>query len=295
MIDLRYLALTLIAIFLALAVGLMTGSALGTPDRRDRVYEGLREQFELLRTQNQEVRQENDTVRRRIQSRDQALADLLPVIVRGRLASAGVGVIIAGDLDERPFWGALESALRESGAILGPVARVPDTLRELDSDSRTRFARQWGTPTTPSGGASMEVAGWITRAMARGNSQETVRDLGRVTGIDIRGEWSRPARRLLILTEARTPERLQAAANGVTPEARVIAVAQEERLRVVAAEPEEIVTSAVEPLRRQGVTTVDNIDTPGGQIAAILALAGADGQFGGKPGAGRALPPVTGP
>jgi hypothetical protein len=38
--------------------------------------------------------------------------------------------------------------------------------------------------------------------------------------------------------------------------------------------------------------TVDNIDTPAGIMAAILALDGRDGQFGVKPGAAQALPPL---
>jgi hypothetical protein len=131
--------------------------------------------------------------------------------------------------------------------------------------------------------------------MARGNAGESVRDLARVTAIEMRGEWRQPARRLLVLAEVRTEERQRAAQAGETPEAQVVAVAREEGLRVVGAEPEEMTISALEPLRRQGVTTVDNIDTPSGQLAVVLALAGADGQFGGKPGASRALPPVVGP
>jgi hypothetical protein len=38
MIDLRYMGLTLIAVFLALAVGMMTGSALGSPERQAAMF-----------------------------------------------------------------------------------------------------------------------------------------------------------------------------------------------------------------------------------------------------------------
>src|SRR3712207_635107 len=104
MVDLRYLALTIMGIFLALAVGLMTGSALGNPDRQVAAYEGLRNQFELLRAENQRVQDENDAVRRRVSAQEQALRGLLPQAVRGRLAGSSVGVILCGRWDERGFW-----------------------------------------------------------------------------------------------------------------------------------------------------------------------------------------------
>src|SRR5687767_1237367 len=115
MIDLRYMGLTLIAVFLALTIGLMTGSALGSPDKRDMVYEGLRGEFELLRGEIKRVQEENDAARRREDAAKQALRELLPLAVRNRLPGSVVGVVVCGGIDERPFWRALEDALEEAG------------------------------------------------------------------------------------------------------------------------------------------------------------------------------------
>ena len=43
-------------------------------------------------------------------------------------------------------------------------------------------------------------------------------------------------------------------------------------------------------LRGRDIPTVDNVDTPAGQISAVLALAGADGRFGSRPGDTGAIP-----
>jgi hypothetical protein len=89
------------------------------------------------------------------------------------------------------------------------------------------------------------------------------------------------------------PVRETLISSGEVPEKWVVdSAAGDSAIRLVVAEPEETTVSAVEPLKSRGVPTVDNIDTAAGQISAILALAGADGNFGSKPGATRPVPPL---
>lgn len=293
MIDIRYLGITLIAVFLALAVGMMTGSALGGPDKRDAAYEGLRGQFELLRAENQRVQDENDAVRRRLNAREQALRELQPLAIRGRLPGSTIAVIICGPANERGYWGELESAIRTAGAEIGPVVRIPDALREIPEDVRPRFELIWGDhpPDTPH--EQYEPAGWVVRALARGGTAERLADLAATTGMELRGTNRGPIRRLLVLVSVPDQGRAAQVAAGEVPEVRVLEAARAIGLRTVVAEPEETVTSAVDALRRRAnVPTVDNIDTAAGRIAAVLALAGEDGEFGSKPGSSRPLPPV---
>ncbi len=295
MIDLRYLGLTLIGIFLALAIGLMTGSALGSPDRRDAAYEGLRNQFELLRTENQRVQTENDAVRRRLTGQDQAIRELLPLAVRSRLPGSVVGVIICGALDERRFWGELETAVKLAGAEIGPVARVPDQLRSLSPEARLRYATVWDSGEGADEPHLHEAAGWLVKALSRGDSAQRLEELCRETGISLRGDYRRPLRRLLVLTGVPSEERATAVVAGEVPDVRVLDAARQVGLRVVVAEPEETFPSTVEQAGRRGFATVDNVDTASGQLSVILALAGADGRFGTKVGASRPIPSLERP
>lgn len=291
MIDIRYLGLTLIAVFLSLAVGMMIGSALGGPDKRDAAYEGLRNQFELLRTENQRVQVENDAVRRRMNAREQALRELQPLAVRGRLATSTIGVVICGPAAERAYWAELEGAIRAAGAQFGPVVRIPDALRDLSAEDRSLFRSTWQSSEVEPAELGFEPARWVVRALARGGSWERLQQMSSVTGIEVRGEYRSPIRRLLVLVSVPDAERAALIASGEVPEIPVLETARTEGLRVVVAEPEETVASAVDSLRqRLNVPTVDNIDTAAGRISAVLALAGKDGQFGSKPGASRPLP-----
>jgi hypothetical protein len=296
MIDIRYLGITLIAVFLALAVGMMTGSALGGPDKRDAAYEGLRGQFDLLRTENQRVQDENDGVRRRLNAREQALRELQPLAIRNRLPGSTIGVIICGPSTERAYWSELEAAVRMAGAEIGPVVRIPDALREMDPGERSRFNLLWGASSSTVDDAQYEPAGWVTRAMVRGYAKQRLQELAAASGMELRGSVSSPVRRLLVLVSVPDAVRAGQVAAGDVPEFRVVEAARGEGVRVVVAEPEDTVTSSVDVVRqRSGAPTVDNIDTAAGRVSAILALAGADGQFGSKPGASRPVPALEFP
>jgi hypothetical protein len=290
MIDLRYLALTVISVFLALAVGLMMGSALGTPDNRDQVYTQLRSQFQLLREDNQRVLEENRQGERRRAARDQALRDLMPDVIRGRLQGKNIAVVICAPVDEGPFWSDLESALKAAGADIGPILNVPEEITPLTEESKSKLAPYVGQLSEEEGKFAAAIA--LVRALARGTSEDTVRDLAAPTGIRLRGTYRGPIRRFLVLTGETSDPEGQLPDVSKRVEAAVADAARQEGARVVAGEPEAAKRQMVQRLGGRVAATVDNIDAPAGVIAAILALDGHDGQFGVKPGAARALPPL---
>ena len=289
MIDLRYLALTVISVFLALAVGLMMGSALGTPDRRDQVYTQLRTQFQLLREDNQKVQEENRQAERRLASRDQALRDLMPDVIRGRLQGKNIAVIVCGPLDEGPFWSNLETALKEAGADIGPILHVPEQATPLSDEATSRLSPYLGDS---SSGYRFAAAVGLVRALARGISEDAVKELSVSTAIPLQGSHRGPIRRFLLLTGESSDPEGKAPNLAERAETAISTAAREEGARVVAAEPEASTRQMLARLNGEVPATVDNIDSPAGIIAAVLALQGRDGQFGVKPGAARALPPL---
>jgi hypothetical protein len=290
MIDLRYLALTVISVFLALAVGLMMGSALGTPDNRDQVYTQLRSQFQLLREDNQRVQEENRRGERLRAARDQALRDLMPDVIRGRLQGRNVAVVICGPVDEGPFWSDLEGALKEAGADLGPILHVPEQPIVPTEEAKSKLAPYVGPLTEDEGRFAAAVG--LVRALARGLPEETVRELAAPTGIRMRGTYRGPIRRFLMLTGESSDPEGQLPDLSKRAETAVAEAARQEGARVIAGEPEAAKRQIAARLGGQVAATVDNVDTPAGIIAAVLALEKRDGQFGVKPGAARALPPL---
>ncbi len=290
MTDLRVLAMSLMGWFLALAIGLLLGSSLGTPDRRDRAYEGLRREFELLRTENQRVQEESAANRRQADAGDQALQDLMPELLADRLDGMQIGLVVCGSDSESLLDGGLAAVLRSAGAEVGPVLRIPDRLRSIPAADRVRFGAYFGSGNVPDEPIPYEGALWAMRGMAAGLPLKRVKELADAVGLGLQGYSGRPLRRVILLTGG-DEDRAQAVRLAETPEIRLVDLARDAGIRLVAAEREES-RPVVQALHRRGIPCVDNIDRAAGRISVVLALAGADGSFGSKPGAGRAIPAI---
>lgn len=288
--DLRYLAIALIGFFLALATGLLLGSALNSPGGRDRLYDKLRTDFDGLRADIQREDDENKLLRLRGNSRDQAVRTMLPLAVRNRLPGAVVGIVICGNLDEHPFRGALEDALRQAGAEVGTVVQVPDHLRVPVGATRRLLEQTWGGDAQASDPDPLDAAAWVVRAIHRGATTDQWNALETATGIDEISSNGAPARLLLVLSSVPDDARADLLNTGSLPEFKLVEAAKADQMRVVCAEPEDTRVSLMDALARQNIPTVDNVDTASGQVAVVLTLAGADGRFGSKPGAASAIP-----
>lgn len=294
MVDIRYLGLTVMSVFLALAVGIMIGSALGGPDRRDMAYRGLQDQFELLRDENQKVRNLNDRLERREQRLDEAIQELTPRLMRGRLAGSTVGVLLCGTVDEKLFWNRLDNSLSLAGATLGPVVRVPDRLPAVGTSDRRRLGRLCTGEDPPLEREDHEAAGWLVHLLARRHDRAELDDLCRSTGMAVRGSSDLVVRRLLVLTAA-DEERLPAVASGGIPELKIWDACRKLAVRAVIGEPNSGDGLLCRTLAQRGATVIDDVDRATGQLSLVLALAGVEGRFGSSTGASRPIPPVDSP
>jgi len=291
--DLRYHVVSFIAIFLALAAGVMLGGTQFNAQKYESMLHRIEEQQAQLRQENDDTRRESDRLRAALAHRDAALRELVPRLVAGRVA-AGTRVAVAwcGEWESRAFWGDLESLLRAAGATIAVRLTVPDHLRELPPDLRQRAIAYFGGTMTP---GSRETLRWFVRGLLSGGYGQLLREVAAAAGIEVEGDLSSGATCLLLLSSVRTPERQQRAAAGELPEVYLADAALEFQGRVVAAEPEEQEESFVRVLGRRGVPTVDNVETPLGQLSVALAIGGQSGQFGAKVGATAPFPPLPHP
>jgi hypothetical protein len=93
-------------------------------------------------------------------------------------------------------------------------------------------------------------------------------------------------------SDASDPAALQ---DETSPESQVADALLSRGVRLVAAEPEDVAVSTVPFFSNRGVPSVDNIDTPIGQIACAMALVAGSGSYGTRSTADRLLPDLTSP
>lgn len=274
----RYHAASLVAVFIALAIGILIGIGLG-----DDVVNGASEELE------QSLRADLDDAEAKIEDLN-ATADqqrafnqrVYPAVVDGRLTGSRVLLLGIGDLP-RETATQVEDALEPTGGELGAVAvlSLPVDAEGLADAAPKAFAgaRRGGEQLNRLGrelGRQMAGGGPVIDAAS---DQLFSRINGDLDGVD----------RVVIVRappglEGRDQQDADALESGILDG---LAARAEE---VVGVEQSTTDPTTLGPLQDAGISTVDDIDQVAGEVSMVFALLGAEGSFGVKESADSLLP-----
>jgi Copper transport outer membrane protein, MctB len=281
----RYHAMSLIAVFLALAIGILIGAEFGgdalTDTRRD---------LERSLTGNlQDARDRADELGGELARADEFSDRVYPVLVRNQLEGRRIGLVALGGLPSDTS-AAIEEALGPTGARLVGVGvvREPVDLGGLAGDlSRTRFADIRRNPDTLAAFGT-----GVGRQLVRGGTL-----LERVRGqFFSRASGNFGALDGVIVVRAQPEDMgpLQRSAAGRLESAVMGGIAGT-KTAAVGVEGSSDEQSSVSFFQGNDLSSVDDVDLAAGQVAMVFALLGAEGSFGVKGSADRLLPDLLAP
>jgi len=281
----RYHATSLIAVFLALAIGILIGAEFGGD-----TLTNTRKDLEHSLTGNlQDARERADELSGELGRANEFSSRVYPALVRDRLRGRRIGLIAFGDLPG-DVYGAIEAALAPAGGHLVGVGvvREPIDTNGLAGDLvKTRFARFARDPDTQTalgvglgrqlvrGGTLLEPVRGHLFSRASGNfgaldAMIVVRDQPQDMG---------PNQRAVV-------GRLESGlAQGITGT----------HTPAVGVEGSDAEPSSVSFFASNDLSSVDDIDLVAGRLATVFALLGAEGSFGIKGSADRLLPDLLTP
>jgi hypothetical protein len=281
----RYHATSLVAVFLALAIGILIGAEFGgdalTNTRKDLEHS--------LIGNLQDARSRADELNGQLARSDEFASRVYPALVRNRLAGRRIGVVALGDLPGGTS-SAIEDALGPTGARLVGigVVREPVDLRGLSDDlAKTRFADIRTNPETLAAfgtGAGRQLVRGGT-LLDRVRSQLFSRASGNFGGLDGVIVVRQSPEEMGPLQRSTAAQLESALMSGITG-TRTPAVGVE----TSTAEP-----SSVSFFGGNDLSSVDDVETAAGQVATVFALLGAEGSFGVKGSADRLLPDLLPP
>jgi hypothetical protein len=284
MLSFRYHALSLVAVFLALAIGLLLGVAVGD---RGLVSSGERAVRESLRKDVREAQQERDDAREQLEERHSFEEAAYPAIVAGRLQGMKIALIELGGSSDK-MWDLTRDALQGSGARLSSVSviREPLDLERLARSAKgTRYERLTEDPSLvhPFGtriGIQFTQGGDLLRAV-KGDLLE--QGSGTLDGADA----------VVIVRDERRFDDPDDAKNVEEFEDGLIRGLRVDNVPVVGVETTDTDPSQIGWFKDQEMSSVDDLDDPLGRAALVFTLAGERGHFGVKSTAdGGRLPPV---
>ena len=281
----RYHATSLIAVFLALAIGILIGAEFGGS-----ALNNTRRDLERSLVGNlQDARARADQLGGQLGRADEFAERVYPVLVRNRLAGMRVAILALGGLPGNVS-SAIETALGPTGARLVGVGvvREPIDLRSLAAGlAKTRFAGLVHNPATQTG-----LGIGIGRQLVRGGSLvELVRsplfsqasgNFGRLGGVIVVRDQPGNMGAVQRATAARVEAALMRGVMGT-------------RTPTVGVETSTVEPSSVPFYKSNALSSVDDVDMVAGRLALVFALLGAEGSFGVKGSADHLLPDLLAP
>jgi hypothetical protein len=281
----RYHATSLIAVFLALAIGILIGAEFA-----GETLTNTRRNLEHSLTGNlQDARARADQLTGELGRSNEFAERVYPALVGERLAGERIGVLALGGLPSDVF-SHLEDTLAPTGArIVGVgVVREPPDLRALAGDlSKTRFADIAANPETVTAfgtglGRQLALGGTLLERVRGHLFSRASGNFGRLGGVIVvrdQPEGMDPVQRS-------TVGRLESALVGGMAATRVPVVGVE----TSTAEP-----SSISFFQGADIPSVDDVDLVAGHVATVFALLGTEGSFGVKGSADRLLPDLLAP
>ncbi len=273
MLDFRYHAISLAAVFLALVIGILAGvgiSGRGFVDDAER--DSFNRRIAGLDGRVDAADERADDLARRQEAAQIFVESAYPVLADQRLEGKAVTVLVVGSVDNTLEW--VRRALERSGGDLVRMraVNVPVASEELDSRLRSRAA--FG------GYVGEDELGNLGRDLGRELADGGETPLWDLLTPDLVGEREggsdTPAGALVVIREAEpqqgdTARFLAGLYSGLAGSGDP----------VVGVELSRVQQSAIPAFQRNGLSTVDGIDTPLGGLALILLLGGAEpGDYG---------------
>ena len=311
MIDFRYHLISLIAVFLALGLGILMGSVVLSEKYVERLEKRVTDFEEEVDARRQEVSDLND----RIDAFQEFAVESQPRLVEGALAGEEVVAFETDATDEDLLEGLTETVEQAGGTLVSTIT-LTDRFALGDQAERDRLALLLGS--TASDGPELRAeagtllgervaavsASRVDASFGDGAGQRlnllmrSLEDEGFV-GVSSSAETPVPAGASFIVAGGSTGETF----DGAVELASALALGLSNRERaVMVVEPSTSTWRLVESVRDDGslnaaVSTADHAETVPGRVAVVLglemAIEGLLGHYGVADGASGVIPPPT--
>jgi hypothetical protein len=272
--DFRYHALSLVAVFLALGIGIVLGASLGDSV----ISQANKDVRSSLRGDVVNAREDARTAKAAVANRDDFIKAAWPRLAAGKLRGRRVAIVSNGPLPQ-DLESSIRSSVKDAGGEIDSVSRFdaqPDVVA-IGNKLGSRFALL-GT----NGDQLRPLTHRLGRALVFG--RRPALKLESAFPDDFSGDYRGADAVVFYRADATRDDQAERF------EAALVEGLRASRIPVVGTERSDEERSQISFYVHSGLSTVDDADQPAGRVALALALAGADGNFGFKSTADAPLP-----
>lgn len=291
MIDIRYHIASIVAVFLALGLGILIGSTIVGDDllvdQQKKVIDRLEQQFEDLRTRETELTADIEYKTNIINKYENYSQAVQPLLIKGHLKDYKVALVVCGDSDVPA---GLQNTLSVAGAqvvsktvVLGNMkldnAKQAATLKEfykMDAKTETDALRRY-------------IAASVGAVITGQAQPDLITYLQSHELIRFTGDTSLPVNGVIVLGGSNN----LGAYYADSFDRGLISYLAAEGIKTFGVETSRVTYSSMENYQKENITTVDDVDLSPGQVSLVLAMEGESGNYGMKPTAQKFMPSLT--
>lgn len=285
LVDLKYHLTSLIAVFLALAVGIMVGSSFIAGSSMERqITKGLEKEFGKLRAENMKQQSSIQSMQTILERHNKFEATVVPMLVEKRLVPYRIAIIQTGDYNGAAQ--KVKSTIEAAGGHVISMTSLSDIYNENTvEDLSSIVASITGNSEDPR--PADRILQMIANCIVSGANPKTMEILASKGIVNIDGDYTEKTLRIVFVGGSKKAD--DSRADDIDLEL-IDKLKNAGADSIVGTEPLNVVTSYMSAYQSQGITTVDNVDEPMGQAALVFAIDGDTGNFGVKKSADKASP-----
>lgn len=284
MIDMRYHVISLVAVFLALGIGILLGTTL--------VERGLiaeqKSEIEYLQETFSQIKETNSTLHAQIEDYSDFVSQSRPYILDNRLGWGSYVIIKRGSPTPGIAEKIIDPITSAGGMVPYTVTLAGVEVYEIPN-VRDSLSRLFGVPPDPAV-LRTEVFSEIAFQISTLSNPAIMDELQALGVIEMSGPLSHRASGALLLPNSGEEGEVGLQDIDVT----LIRSFSSVGVPLTGLGDAGTAEAVMRSYKDNGISTVDNVDTDIGQIAMVLVLEGRSGNYGIGVTAESVLPPLTG-
>lgn len=278
--DLKYHIVSLVAVFLALGIGVLIGSTMisgnAVIQRQEEIVDSLKKDFQTLSAENKSLKDNVEKQKNSISKYVSFQEKVLPIIIENKIPGKRMSIVKTNqDFDTSD----IKKDIIQSGGVV-----VSETT--IDADFMADFSTNMALLKTMSMNGFTDVAAdneyymvnMIASYILGGNNELYALALEKAGSVDFNGSYDAMPDLVILVGGAKNEKSDFHASIDVN----LIKSFKNKNVRVVGCENSNTAVSYMNTYIDERISTVDNIDMPAGRISLILLLAGDKGNYGDK-------------
>ncbi|QXM06081.1 copper transporter [Crassaminicella indica] len=274
-INLKYYVITIVAIFLAIGIGIFIGIML---DGQDLIVEQQKEIVAQLESKFDEFKIKQDSLQEKIDlltleknKSEKFINTIYPELVKDKLKDLNVIVL---ETSEHYDYSGINDAFKKAG--VRSVTNI--IMKESNDEELSALAEEFNLSGDSKEDLQIKIINKFCNVLISGNDIEFIKKLKEKKIIDYTDELVGPAD-YIVIAGGSIDEQKSILHKIDIP---MITYLKSKNIPVVAVEKLEVAYSNIDEYKKLRISTVDNVDTIMGKISMLMVVSGQEGHFGEK-------------